>query len=187
MSLPWASLEYRDLASLEQHESEAHAHRMRTARQVLDEELERGTAEPGWRSRLQPLDALRSVLDHYDDFTGRASRRELWWWAAALGVGLALLALVGEQLPLIAQTAGLVAVVVVAVPTLAVIVRRIHDAGHSAVWLATVLIPGIGLWILGALLLVESEEHPNRFGAPPPGSAYADPSTWLATDGAAAG
>ena len=66
------------------------------------------------------------------------------------------------------------------VPDLAVLVRRLHDTGRSAWWVALILVPILGLLILLLVTLRDSQDRPNRWGPPPPGSSYADPATWAA-------
>ena len=92
------------------------------------------------------VDAVKRGFKKYATFTGRASRGEYWWWflftfIAYLVLGLLTFA-VGtrphqtearhlEQLaiPLIILFAAFALAIVV--PTLALTVRRLHDAGYS--------------------------------------------------------
>lgn len=57
-------------------------------------------------------------------------------------------------------------IIILAVPTLAAVVRRLHDTGYSAWMLLAVLVPVIGwIWLLA---LLASARHPdgNRYGDP---------------------
>lgn len=54
-------------------------------------------------------------------------------------------------------------------PQLSVMVRRLHDSGHSGWWYWIVLIPLIGAIILLILMLLPSDRGHNRFGPNPRG------------------
>ena len=109
--------------------------------------------------------AVKRGFTKYATFTGRASRSEYWWWTlfTACGFfGLGLLAFViGMQTsPDGGDTPGLPAVpllilftifcLAIVVPTIAVTVRRLHDAGYSGWLYLLTLIP----WVGGLILLV---------------------------------
>jgi uncharacterized membrane protein YhaH (DUF805 family) len=55
----------------------------------------------------------------------------------------------------------------VAVPTLAVTVRRLHDTAHSAWWLLFGLVPIIGQVVMFVFLVSRGEYGANRFGQDP--------------------
>jgi uncharacterized membrane protein YhaH (DUF805 family) len=96
--------------------------------------------------------AISTVFAKYADFTGRARRPEFWWFvlfttlvSAALG---SLNFATPEGMILIGSSlAGLWSVVVL-LPTLAVAVRRLRDAGRSWAELFWILLPIAGLIIL---------------------------------------
>lgn len=109
------------------------------------------------------LSAMRRCLGSgYADFTGRASRAEFWWFTlvqALLGVtwsrrfpggGMPSLSLFSVwELPLWIALPQLPQLLLF-LPGLAVTVRRLHDRGKSAVWLAGLLVAealavGLGL------------------------------------------
>ncbi|HEX7834769.1 MAG TPA: DUF805 domain-containing protein [Pseudolysinimonas sp.] len=99
-------------------------------------------------------DAITTVFRKYAEFTGRASRSEFWWFVlfstlvnAALGTlnfatpdGVVVVS-VGSSL------AGLWSVAVL-LPTLAVSVRRLRDAGQQWTELFWILLPIAGLIVL---------------------------------------
>lgn len=60
---------------------------------------------------------------------------------------------------------------VVAVPTLAVVVRRLHDVGRSAWWLLIGVVPVLGQIVLFVFLVSRGEDGANRFGPDPKAAA----------------
>lgn len=118
-------------------------------------------------------------LRRYADFSGRSCRREYWMFALMHGViGLLLYlpvltamveashgrppAILGVALPLFALY-----VLTMAVPALAVQVRRLHDCDRSGWALLWGLVPVVGLFILLYLMGQSGTAGPNRYGADP--------------------
>lgn len=93
--------------------------------------------------------AIRSVLQNYATFQGRASRAEYWYWVLAFWIGWYVIILFTHLYPL--YDFGLL------VPTLAVGVRRLHDTNHSGWWL---IVPLVNLFFL-----VQPSAEPNNYGA----------------------
>jgi len=56
-----------------------------------------------------------------------------------------------------------------AVPTLSVVIRRLHDIGRSGWWLLLNLVPG-GIAVLIVFVLQDGNPEANRFGPPQPTS-----------------
>ncbi|MDO5036540.1 MAG: DUF805 domain-containing protein [Porphyromonas sp.] len=117
------------------------------------------------------------VLRQYADFSGRARRKEYWYFtlfdfifafvAGALDniLGLNLPATMGTPIPYgyIYLLYGLA----VFIPALAVTVRRLHDIGKSGWWVLIALIPLVGaIWLLYYLVL-DSVPGANRWGENP--------------------
>jgi len=110
-----------------------------------------------------------AVLSKYATFTGRSRRPEFWWWFllllvyAVLFAALALLigsGTVGEVL-VVAYSISMLAILV---PSVAVVVRRLHDSGKSAWWLLLYLIPAVGGLLVLALMALPSTAGPNKYG-----------------------
>ncbi len=102
-------------------------------------------------------EAIRNSLRQYASASGRASRAEFWWWWGAL---LLLQALFGER-PL-----GAVASLALLLPSITVLVRRLHDLDRSGWFAFVALIPGVGLLILLVVLALPGTDGSNRYGAP---------------------
>ncbi|MCU1585567.1 MAG: hypothetical protein JWM49_2123 [Microbacteriaceae bacterium] len=98
------------------------------------------------------LQSLRAVLQKYADFTGTAVKPEFWWF-----VLFSVIAHLALNSPNIFTDQGTVYLgaslsgafgLVVLVPTLAVTVRRLRDAGRSWAELFWLLHPIAGLIVL---------------------------------------
>lgn len=111
------------------------------------------------------------VLKKYAVFTGRARRKEYWFFAlfnflAALVLGF------------IEMSAGLtyghgygplsmIYLLAVLIPSLAVSVRRLHDIGRSGWWLLIGLVPLIGAIVLLVFAFLDSQPGDNEYGPNP--------------------
>jgi uncharacterized membrane protein YhaH (DUF805 family) len=107
---------------------------------------------------LSPKEAVTSVFSKYATFSGRATRSEYWWFALfqtvvyvllfAITIGIAAATPVepGDTPPIVA-VGGIVYFLIalgLALPNIALLVRRLHDAGLSG-WLYFVtVIPFFG-------------------------------------------
>jgi uncharacterized membrane protein YhaH (DUF805 family) len=125
-------------------------------------------------------DAVRRVFTKYATFSGRASRSEYWWWylvsfvvSAVLGsLALATGGASGVEADGTAQAPGagywvfmgLLAIwgLATLIPSIALLVRRLHDANNSALNLLIVILP-IGGLVLLVLALMPSKPEGARF------------------------
>ena len=76
-------------------------------------------------------------MENYAVFEGRASRSEFWWYVLSLLVVAFFVGVPALFLPFIPYAPYILAygfVLAIFTPTLAVIVRRLHDTGRSAWW-----------------------------------------------------
>ena len=98
---------------------------------------------------MTPIDAVKSVFTNYANFKGTAARPEFWWfYALTVVVNFILQALAGDSSNpnTIVSLIQLVWSLGILVPSLAVTVRRFHDAGFSGKWLLLWIAP-IAAWI----------------------------------------
>ena len=116
-------------------------------------------------------DSVATVFKKYAEFLGRASRAEFWWWIVFTTLVSMLLASVPVpvwtstdqgQLGLTMTTtlAGMWSIAVL-LPTLAVSVRRLRDAGHGWGNLFWILLP-----VAGAIVLIVLFAQPTQLTSP---------------------
>lgn len=131
--------------------------------------------------------AVKQFFTKYATFCGRSSRSDYWWVvlfnflvqtalfilfggslvssisALAKNVNdpLALSGLIGFY-----SVMGLYSLAIL-LPSLALIVRRLHDTGRGGGWIFISFVPLIGgIWLF-ILMLLDSEPYENRFGPNP--------------------
>ncbi len=100
-------------------------------------------------------EAIKTCFAKYADFSGRAPRSEFWWWEL-----FAFLVLVGTAM--VNDTLSNLASLALALPSLAVGARRLHDIDKSGWFQLLYLIPLIG-WIVLMYWAVKEGKEPNRF------------------------
>lgn len=109
-----------------------------------------------------------NVLKKYADFSGRARRQEYWMFTLIQSIIVIALVAVDFALgtmPIIT----LVYTLGTLVPTLAVLVRRLHDLGKSGWWYFISFVPFVGgIWLL-VLTATAGQPAPNEYGADPKG------------------
>ncbi len=112
------------------------------------------------------------VIRQYADFSGRARRKEYWYFV--LFNFLIMLCLTGLD-TLIGTYAkgsgtgllsGLYSLAVL-IPGIAVVVRRLHDTDRSGWWFFIQLIPLIGGIIMLVFTVQDSQEGTNQYGENP--------------------
>lgn len=127
-----------------------------------------------------PREAVRRVFAKYATFSGRASRSEYWWWylvsfivSAVLGSLAVTTGGVGEitadgtaKAPGVGYTIFMILLAIWAlatiVPSIALLVRRLHDGNNSALNLLIAILP-IGGLILVIMALMPSKPEGARF------------------------
>jgi len=105
---------------------------------------------------------LKVVRDNYVNFNGRASRQEYWMFFLFNLIFLFIAISVDGYLGLGFLT--ILYYLAVFFPTIAVMVRRLHDIGNSGWWILISLIPFIGsIWLI-VLLCTDSNPNENDYG-----------------------
>ena len=129
--------------------------------------------------------AVKTCFSKYATFSGRARRKEFWYWYlfTCLPIIVAfLLIILGACTTMYAQSAdqasntgislGYAEIVficwnlIICLPSLAVTVRRLHDAGHSGWYYFISIIPLIGVILLFVALCTDSVAD-NQYGVNP--------------------
>lgn len=130
------------------------------------------------------------ALKKYAVFSGRASRREFWWFSIlayippAIGQVMmrAMVDTAGEfkdkgnevigvlvGIVLVIGIATVLYALVMLLPQLAVQVRRLHDINLSGWWLLLGMVPLLGFLFLMVCDFLPGNPDANRFGPPPLG------------------
>ena len=103
-------------------------------------------------------------LTRYTDFNGRARRKEYWYFAVMYYAVIFMIGFVGGILgDSASQLIGGISILFalgMAIPSLAVGVRRMHDTNRRGWWL---LLPIVNL----VFLCIEGQQGSNRFGDDP--------------------
>ncbi|MGL5867105.1 MAG: DUF805 domain-containing protein [Dermatophilaceae bacterium] len=110
--------------------------------------------------------AIREAFRKYSQFEGRATRPEFWWWVLFVALVTSALGLF-SVVPLGEGDLGTLLSgiwwIVVVLPSLAVAVRRLRDAGHHAWSLLVLLVPVAGQVVVAMLCCQPTRPE----GAPP--------------------
>ncbi|MCY8143389.1 DUF805 domain-containing protein [Bacillus haynesii] len=108
------------------------------------------------------------AIKNYAGFTGRARRKEFWLFCLFSYMVLVLYGFFKAILHLpeykIETYLGMIYLLAILVPCLAVTLRRLHDTGKSGYWICIGLIPLIGQFILLIMLCQDSEKEENQYG-----------------------
>jgi uncharacterized membrane protein YhaH (DUF805 family) len=108
------------------------------------------------------------VLKRYAQFDGRAGRAEYWWFVLAT-------AIIGVPLQILGYFSSAVFIayfflsLALLVPSLAVIVRRLHDTNKSGWFMLIGLIPLIGFIVVIVFLATSGDTSANKYGPPDSG------------------
>jgi len=105
--------------------------------------------------------ARTGLFTKFATFTGRARRSEYWWFSVVYVVGVIV---VGGIAIALGQPIVWLAAIVVAVPMLAVSVRRFHDMGQSGWRILINLIPVIGTIIYLVGMTRRGDQGTNAYG-----------------------
>ena len=112
------------------------------------------------------------VLKNYATFSGRARRKEYWMFfliSALISIVLTLLDILLGTYSMEYEAglfSGLYSLLIL-IPSIAVVVRRLHDTDRSGWWILISLIPLIGVIVLFVFICLDSQPGTNRFGANP--------------------
>ena len=127
------------------------------------------------------VESVESAFRKYFVWKGRASRSEYWWFFLFNLTGSLLTMLV--DLIFDAPVFNTVFILATFIPSLSVLIRRLHDSGHSGWWYwifllpiaiysykgrnHKVLMPIFGFMYGIKLLFTLSEEGENQYGSNP--------------------
>lgn len=101
---------------------------------------------------------------NYTNFSGRARRSE-YWYAVLANVLVSLVSMI----PYVGPVIGSLYTIAILVPTLALMVRRLHDLGKDWYYIFFALIPLVGQIIMLVWFCTDSQVGANEFGENPKG------------------
>lgn len=110
-----------------------------------------------------------TVLKNYATFSGRARRKEYWFFILINALVYLTLYLFDYLLGTLSDGVGLFSMlynVGVIIPTFAVTVRRLHDTSRSAWWMLLYLVPIVGPVVILYFTAQNGDTEENQFGAP---------------------
>jgi uncharacterized membrane protein YhaH (DUF805 family) len=102
-------------------------------------------------------------FNHYVDFNGRDTRKEFWMYELfnyIFGTFFYILSLFSHGLIIL----YFLWVLAAALPTIAIMVRRLHDIGKSGWWILIVFIPIVGPIVLIVFLATPGNAESNKYG-----------------------
>jgi uncharacterized membrane protein YhaH (DUF805 family) len=117
--------------------------------------------------------AIKSYFKNYVNFKGRARRSEYWFavlFTVLVSIGVSIIA-PGHQEFVFGQSTNQPSALsqlwslATLLPSLAIVWRRLHDAGKSGTYFFFILIPIAGVIMLLIQLTKDSEDGENQFGA----------------------
>jgi uncharacterized membrane protein YhaH (DUF805 family) len=109
-------------------------------------------------------DAVRLAFARYADFNGRATRPEFWWFYLLILLVQIGLAVVELAIGSLGTMLYWLVTLAMALPLIAVAVRRLHDTDRSGWWYFLILAPLIGVIVLIVFWCQRGTAGRNRFG-----------------------
>ena len=120
--------------------------------------------------------AVKRFFKKYATFSGRASRSEFWWWALvsfAVSVVLNIITTATTTSTLdstptlgIGAILGAIWGLATLVPSLALVVRRLHDGGFSGLLALLLLVPVAGAVAVLVLTILPSKPEGQKYDQP---------------------
>ena len=114
------------------------------------------------------------ALKKYAVFEGRARRREYWFFVLFNLLATILLLLIDVYMASVNPQTGLGVLsglysLAVILPSISVLVRRLHDTNRSGWWFWIGLIPLIGVIVLLVFMFLDGTAGDNDYGSDPKG------------------
>lgn len=109
-------------------------------------------------------EAIRSGLNKYVTFSGRARRSEYWFWVLFVLCVNVVSSVIGRIIG--SSIVGLVLGLALFLPGLAVGIRRLHDTGRSGWWWLLAVVP-FGVFFVLYWFCQDSMPADNAYGRNP--------------------
>ena len=117
---------------------------------------------------IAPLEALRRTIGNWTG-DGRAQRSEYWFGSIFYSFVLITVFLI-ITVPISARfNEGMYAAfgclfLMSYIPLISLTIRRLHDIGYSGWMILIAVIPWVGAFVLFIMMIMPSEDRPNRYG-----------------------
>lgn len=132
----------------------------------------RRVMSPGQETKEKNMNWYIDVLKKYAVFTGRAGRKEYWFFALfniIVSIGLGIVDSVTGTMN--AETGmgllGVLYALAILLPGIGVTIRRLHDTDRSGWWVLIAFIPVIGAIVLLVLMVLDGKPGANQYGPDP--------------------
>lgn len=106
---------------------------------------------------------ISTILSQYANFKGRSNRKDLLLYI--IFIVLLVQAVIKFMPAAYLSDTFFVMQVVLFIPTVAIIVRRLHDMSKGSRFLLILFAPVVGIFWLGYILIQESKPYKNKYGA----------------------
>lgn len=121
---------------------------------------------------------IECITKNYANFSGRARRKEYWMYGLfyvlfmlilviASAVICAMMEMNSLEINRVVIFIVICAYLALLIPTLAVLVRRLHDINKSGWWCLISFVPYVGIIILFIFALLDSTPGRNQYGENP--------------------
>lgn len=110
-------------------------------------------------------EAVAVCLKKYSTFSGRARRSEYWWFVLAYVGALFAVGLIDNVIG--NDVLGVITLLALIIPALAVSVRRLHDTGRSGAWYLINFVPFVGGLVMLIFACQDSTPGANAYGSSP--------------------
>jgi uncharacterized membrane protein YhaH (DUF805 family) len=109
------------------------------------------------------------VLKKYAVFSGRARRKEYWYFVLFNLIIVIILSIIDQVIG--SAVLSTIYSLGVLIPSIAVAIRRLHDTNRTGWWLLIWLIPIIGWIVFIIFMVLDSQKGENQYGPNPKGVA----------------
>ena len=113
-------------------------------------------------------EAVRSALNKYADFNGRARRSEYWYFVLFTFLVSLAISVVGTPIggPWLVRVLNGLFTLAIFIPSLALVFRRLHDTGRTGLWFLLGFFPLTAI-VLIVFLCLDSQPGANEYGPNP--------------------
>ena len=133
--------------------------------QNLSRQLDKLSDQNKAEEQFNMLDWFVKCLKNYANFSGRARRKEYWFFTLVQFIILVITQIIDAILSTDFVFYAIAALALF-IPSLSAAVRRLHDTGRSGWWFLIALIPLIGTILLIIWLATETKPENNQWGQP---------------------